>query len=61
MLQACCKTAGSAGGNLSEESTDATPSVLLLTTGPVAMMEAAAQRWLNLPAEHCHPYSALKI
>ena len=36
------QTAGSAGGNLSEESADVTPSVLLLTTGPVAMMEAAA-------------------
>ena len=51
------QTAGSAGGNPSEESTDATPSILLLTTGPVAMMEAAAQRWLNLPAEHCRSVS----
>ena len=51
------QTGGAADGNLSEESTDATPSVLLLTTGPVAMMEAAAQRWLNLPAEHCRSVS----
>ena len=51
------QTAGSAGGNLSEAGTDATPSVLLLTTGPVAMMEAAAKRWLNLPAEHCRSVS----
>ena len=27
--------------------------VQLLTTGPVAMMQAAAQRWLNLPARLC--------
>lgn len=27
--------------------------VQLLTTGPVAMMEAAAQRWLHLPAQCC--------
>ena len=27
--------------------------VQLLTTGPVAMMQAAAQRWLNLPAMLC--------
>jgi glutamate racemase len=27
--------------------------VLLLTTGPVEMLEAAAQRWLDLPATCC--------
>ncbi len=31
----------------------ATPPVQLLTTGPVAMLEAAAQRWLDLPASCC--------
>ncbi len=51
------QTGGAADGNLSEAGTDATPSALLLTTGPVAMMEAAAQRWLNLPAEHCRSVS----
>ncbi len=30
-----------------------TPAVQLLTTGPVAMLEAAAQRWLNLPTSCC--------
>lgn len=29
------------------------PAVRLLTTGPVDMLEAAAQRWLNLPASSC--------
>lgn len=51
------QTGGAADGNLSEAGTDATPSVLLLTTGPVAMMEAAAKRWLNLPTEHCRSVS----
>ena len=32
---------------------DAARRVQLLTTGPVAMLEAAAQRWLNLPASCC--------
>ena len=32
---------------------EATPPVQLLTTGPVAMLEAAAQRWLDLPASCC--------
>lgn len=32
----------------------AMPPVQLLTTGPVAMLEAAAQRWLDLPASCCH-------
>ena len=27
--------------------------ILLLTTGPVAMLQAAAQRWLDLPADCC--------
>ena len=31
--------------------------VQLLTTGPVAMMQAAAQRWLNLPARFCQSVS----
>lgn len=30
-----------------------TSRVRLLTTGPVAMLEAAAQRWLRLPAQCC--------
>lgn len=32
---------------------DAAHRVQLLTTGPVAMLEAAAQRWLDLPASCC--------
>ncbi len=32
---------------------DAARRVQLLTTGPVAMLEAAAQRWLDLPASCC--------
>ncbi|PUA96152.1 glutamate racemase [Acidovorax sp. 107] len=32
-------------------------SVQLLTTGPVAMLEAAAQRWLNLPPSLCRSVS----
>ena len=28
-------------------------SIRLLTTGPVAMLQAAAQRWLDLPADCC--------
>ena len=31
--------------------------VQLLTTGPVAMMQAAAQRWLSLPARLCQSVS----
>ena len=31
--------------------------VQLLTTGPVAMMQAAAQRWLNLPTRLCQNVS----
>ena len=31
--------------------------VQLLTTGPVAMMQAAAQRWLNMPARLCQSVS----
>ena len=39
----------------SEQSTspEGPEPVQLLTTGPVAMMQAAAQRWLNLPAWLC--------
>lgn len=37
--------------------TDAAPSVQLLTTGPVSMLEAAAQRWLQLPAHCCRTVS----
>lgn len=33
------------------------PAVQLLTTGPVAMMQAAAQRWLNLPPSLCQSVS----
>lgn len=33
------------------------PSVQLLTTGPVAMLEAAAQRWLDLPPSQCRSVS----
>jgi glutamate racemase len=29
------------------------PGIRLLTTGPVAMLEAAARRWLDLPADCC--------
>lgn len=36
---------------------DAVPSVQLLTTGPVTMLEAAAQRWLQLPAHCCRTVS----
>lgn len=35
------------------DETPSTPSIQLLTTGPVAMLEAAAQRWLDLPASCC--------
>ncbi|MCZ8093121.1 MAG: glutamate racemase [Acidovorax sp.] len=37
--------------------TDAVPSVQLLTTGPVTMLEGAAQRWLQLPAHCCRTVS----
>jgi glutamate racemase len=37
--------------------TDAAPPVQLLTTGPVSMLEAAAQRWLQLPAHCCRTVS----
>ena len=33
------------------------PSVQLLTTGPVSMLEAAAQRWLDLPPSQCRSVS----
>ena len=33
------------------------PAVQMLTTGPVAMMQAAAQRWLNLPPSLCQSVS----
>ncbi|WP_298212923.1 glutamate racemase [Acidovorax sp.] len=32
-------------------------AVRLLTTGPVGMLEAAAQRWLHLPADSCETVS----
>ena len=43
----------------SEQSTspECPEPVQLLTTGPVAMMQAAAQRWLNLPARLCQSVS----
>lgn len=42
------ETAGLLGGP------DSVPgSIRLLTTGPVAMLQAAAQRWLDLPADCC--------
>ena len=43
----------------SEQSTspEGPEPVQLLTTGPVAMMQAAAQRWLNLPARLCQSVS----
>ena len=43
----------------SEQSTspEGPEPVQLLTTGPVAMMQAAAQRWLNLPARLCESVS----
>lgn len=45
-------------GLLSEPGKDLPPAetmdnIHLLTTGPLAMMEAAAKRWLNLPARCC--------
>lgn len=36
---------------------EGTSSAQLLTTGPVTMMEAAAQRWLNLPPSLCRSVS----
>ncbi len=33
------------------------PCMLLLTTGPVAMLQAAAQQWLHLPPECCKTVS----
>ena len=33
------------------------PRIRLLTTGPVAMLQAAAQRWLHLPPECCETVS----
>ena len=33
------------------------PHTRLLTTGPVAMLQAAAQRWLGLPADCCETVS----
>lgn len=33
------------------------PSLQLLTTGPVTMLQAAAQRWLDLPADCCQSVS----
>ena len=38
-------------------SPEATEPIQLLTTGPVAMLQAAAQRWLNLPARLCQSVS----
>lgn len=43
----------SASGKEHTSSEDAAHRVRLLTTGPVAMLEAAAQRWLGLPASCC--------
>ena len=36
---------------------DTTAKVQLLTTGPIAMLETAAQRWLQLPAHCCRTVS----
>ena len=44
-------------GSETQTSTNAIPAAQLLTTGPVAMLEAAAQRWLQLPAHCCHTVS----
>lgn len=40
---------------------DSAARVLLLTTGPVGMLEAAGQRWLNLPASRCESVQVPEI
>ncbi len=46
-------------GGESQAPAAAAPPVQLLTTGPVSMLEAAAQRWLQLPAHCCRTVSVL--
>ena len=37
--------------------TPESPRIQLLTTGPVEMLQAAAHRWLGLPAQCCESVS----
>ncbi|PJI98275.1 glutamate racemase [Acidovorax sp. 69] len=48
---------GEAPSAANQTAPESAPSIRLLTTGPVAMLEAAAQRWLNLPANCCETVS----
>ena len=47
-----------ASGLLSQDSISTKPSARLLTTGDLESLQAAAQRWLDLPAELCQAVPA---
>ncbi|RYF64078.1 MAG: hypothetical protein EOO29_43000, partial [Comamonadaceae bacterium] len=51
--RAASRIAGDDGGADANAAPSATPEIRLLTTGPVAMLQAAAQRWLGLPGGCC--------
>lgn len=47
-----------ASGLLSQDGTSTKPSTQLLTTGDLESLQAAAQRWLDLPSELCQAVPA---
>lgn len=51
--RSAAQVAGENGDGGAEEAFAATPEIRLLTTGPVAMLQAGALRWLGLPADCC--------
>ncbi|RZJ11973.1 MAG: glutamate racemase [Acidovorax sp.] len=51
--RAAAQVAGEDSDGGAEEAFTATPEIRLLTTGPVAMLQAGALRWLGLPADCC--------
>ncbi|CAN7323079.1 glutamate racemase [Acidovorax sp. LjRoot129] len=51
--RAAAQVAGEDGDGGAQEAFTATPEIRLLTTGPVAMLQAGALRWLGLPADCC--------
>ncbi|WP_370633651.1 glutamate racemase [Acidovorax sp. sic0104] len=53
LLRASACTLVGTGDAGSDDTPSAAPDTLLLTTGPVDMLQAAAHRWLGLPADCC--------
>ncbi|CAN7259455.1 glutamate racemase [Acidovorax sp. Leaf76] len=57
LLRAPVQALAGAGASGTEDDAQDAPETRLLTTGPVAMLQAGARRWLGLPADCCETVS----